>query len=112
MQVPPPPYIALSPTGNAEQVEEYCNALSWAISNRKEKDIKNIALTGPYGSGKSSILKTFMSSNKDKSLHFLPISLATFKEEVYRPLNFWTKRVKNLRQFRFFLLLFELKYFG
>lgn len=43
------PYIALSPTKDAEEVEEYCTALSWAISNRKEKDIKNIALTGPYG---------------------------------------------------------------
>lgn len=75
------PYIALSPTNNADEVEEYCTALSWAISNRKEKDIKNIALTGPYGSGKSSILKTFMANNTDKSIQFLYISLATFKDE-------------------------------
>jgi len=31
------------------------NALVWAITNKK---ILNIALTGTYGAGKSSILKT------------------------------------------------------
>lgn len=75
------PYEPLSPTGNAEEVEVYSKALYWAIKNRKKYDIKNIALTGPYGSGKSSILKTFIESNKDESLHFMQISLATFKEE-------------------------------
>jgi hypothetical protein len=76
-----PPYSALSPTNQAEGTTEYRQALDWALKNRKNEDIKNIALTGPYGSGKSSILKTYINTNKDKSLHFLPISLATFKEE-------------------------------
>ena len=60
----------------------------------------------------------------ERDLHSLPFDAnrleATVDEKhyaklvgiVYRPLNFWTKRVKNLRQFRLFLLLFELKYFG
>ena len=42
------------------------------------KDIKNIAVTGPYGSGKSSILKTLVEDFNDDR-HYLSISLATLK---------------------------------
>ena len=48
------PYIPLSPTDSAEDCDVYLDALSWALSNKKQ--IKNIAISGPYGSGKSSIL--------------------------------------------------------
>lgn len=41
-----------------------------------EEGIHNIAVTGPYGSGKSSVLKTLM-SKADKKNKFLGISLAT-----------------------------------
>lgn len=41
-------------------------------------DIKNIAVTGPYGSGKSSILKTLTEDFK-KDRKYLSISLATLK---------------------------------
>ncbi|WP_031529879.1 YobI family P-loop NTPase [Dyadobacter crusticola] len=67
---------------DADPQGEYAGALSWALTNRKTADIKNIALTGPYGSGKSSILKTFQSHNTNPDLCFLNISLATFKEET------------------------------
>lgn len=75
------PYHSLSPISDVEKHKDYCDALEWAISNRKKKDIKNIALTGIYGSGKSSILKTFQETSENKDLQFLKISLATFKEE-------------------------------
>ena len=42
------------------------------------EDIKNIAVTGPYGSGKSSILKTLVEDFKE-SKKYLSISLATLK---------------------------------
>ncbi|HMI61939.1 MAG TPA: P-loop NTPase fold protein, partial [Puia sp.] len=74
-------YHALSPVRNADQVDEYIQALDWAIKRREENDILNIAITGPYGSGKSSILKTYIERHQDQGLHFLPISLATFKED-------------------------------
>jgi hypothetical protein len=74
-------YSSLSPIDDADQNSEYEKALYWALKNRKTKDIKNIALTGPYGSGKSSILKTFQKIYKQGDLKFLNISLATFKEE-------------------------------
>lgn len=79
-----PPYQSLSPINNAVNIDHYTSALQWALKNRKSKDIKNIAITGPYGSGKSSILRTFQQHNKTKGLFFLPISLATFKEESPR----------------------------
>jgi len=78
------PYTALSPTGSADIDNDYKKALDWALAGKKENDIRNIALTGPYGSGKSSILKTYINTSKSKNLHFLPISLATFKEEKSR----------------------------
>ncbi len=75
------PYTSLSPIDNAEIGNDYKKSLDWALINRKRFDIKNIALTGPYGSGKSSILKTYIKNYTGKDLHFLHISLATFKEE-------------------------------
>lgn len=53
-------------------VEDIANAL-------KEKDIKNIALTGSYGSGKSSVLKT-LQEDYYKEYTYLNISLATLKD--------------------------------
>ncbi|PQJ32380.1 hypothetical protein BST92_10785 [Nonlabens arenilitoris] len=76
-------FNSLSPVSDVIQHKQYCDALNWALQNRKKEDIKNIALTGTYGSGKSSILKTLQETNEDNSLHFLNISLASFKDEPY-----------------------------
>lgn len=57
-------YKDLAPISNAENVEEYLNALKWALEQKK---ITNIALAGPYGSGKSSIIDTFLEKHKDES---------------------------------------------
>lgn len=57
-------------------VEELNEVLHYAIENG---EIKNIALTGPFGSGKSSILHTLQEIYKDS--HYLPISLATLQAD-------------------------------
>lgn len=57
-------YKDLTPISNAENVEEYLNALKWALDQKK---ITNIALAGPYGAGKSSIIDTFLEKYKDES---------------------------------------------
>ena len=74
-------YSSLSTIANGDKEGHYSKALQWALENREVEDIKNIALTGPYGSGKSTILKTFQKNYKGTNFKFLNISLATFKEE-------------------------------
>ncbi|OOG77333.1 P-loop NTPase fold protein, partial [Flavobacterium sp. A45] len=48
----------------------------------KDNNILNIALTGPYGSGKTSIIKTF--EHNFSNLKFINISLATFDGKVIK----------------------------
>lgn len=66
-------YRDLTPESDTKNSEEYIRALHWAIKN---KDVKNIALSGPYGSGKSSVIKTYL--EKYPKTKYLSISLAAF----------------------------------
>lgn len=74
---------SLSPLNNLNQGEEkesyekYENRL---ISALNEESVFNIAVTGIYGSGKSSILNTFKKKYKENSQwEFLDISLSSFQ---------------------------------
>jgi hypothetical protein len=68
-------FDSLTPIDNATNKEIYFIALKGALQN---DDIKNIALTGTYGSGKSSIIKTFQKNYTEYV--YLNISLASFKD--------------------------------
>jgi predicted transcriptional regulator len=68
-------FIDLTPTDNADPGGTYAVALEFALNNPR---VKNIALTGPYGSGKSSIIQTFAARTRYR---FLNISLASFQEQ-------------------------------
>lgn len=68
-------YNKLTPIDNAD-MGEYKTMLDFAM---KEEDLQNIAITGAYGAGKSSILKTYEKTREDKS--FLHISLAIFMSD-------------------------------
>lgn len=68
-------YEDLMPKSDLEKNMQYCESIDWALKN---KDIKNIALTGVYGSGKSTILKTYIDNHKEYK--YLNISLASFEE--------------------------------
>lgn len=73
-------YFDLSPTDEVDANSEYLMALKSAVENEK---ILNIAVTGIYGSGKSSILQTFRKiyGNEKSTVgkkRFINISLATF----------------------------------
>lgn len=72
----PSNYESLIPSENADKNNKYSDALKVALQTPK---VNNIAITGPYGSGKSSFLRTFEKTNN--GWIYLPISLATFKDE-------------------------------
>lgn len=67
----------LSAKSDTEKSKDYLSALRWATEN---EDVLNIALTGAYGSGKSSILRAFKEKYED--YNYLPISLASFRDGI------------------------------
>lgn len=48
----PTDFSDLAPLDSIDNTSEYLNALDWALKNRR---IRNVALCGPYGAGKSSM---------------------------------------------------------
>jgi len=65
----------LMPKIDSEKNKQYCESIDWAIRNKK---IRNIALTGVYGAGKSTILNTYIKEHNE--YNYLKISLSNFKE--------------------------------
>lgn len=72
-------YVTLTPDDKISNGAEYLNALKWAIDGKKAR---NIALSGPYGSGKSSVIETFLKNNPSLGKRSIKISMATFVEEA------------------------------
>lgn len=69
-------YHALTPNSNIQNGQEYIAALDWAL---EQDDIRNIAISGPYGSGKSSVISTYFKTREREDV--LHISLAAFNLE-------------------------------
>lgn len=72
-------YTDLAPIDNITNGDEYLNALDWAINSGK---VRNIALAGPYGAGKSSIIETYLKKHPLLKKKCLRISMATFVENA------------------------------
>lgn len=70
-------FTDLAPIDDIENGAEYLKALHWAI---KKKKVKNIALAGPYGAGKSSIIDTYLKKHRMIRNKSLRVSMATFVE--------------------------------
>ena len=71
-------FTNLAPVIDEEKQKQYIDLLKIGID---DEDVRNIALSGPYGSGKSSVLKGLLSKareNKEDS-KYLEISLANFQ---------------------------------
>lgn len=71
----PDKYESLIPNDKADIDNQYSKMLQVALETPKNN---NIAITGTYGSGKSSFLRTF--EKKHKEWNYLHISLATFED--------------------------------
>lgn len=73
-------FVDLAPTSQADENGTYAEALNFATNNA---NVFNIALTGPYGSGKSSVIKSFLKEyNKKPNRAALEISLASFVSDL------------------------------
>lgn len=70
-------YKSLSPNCSIKNGRSSLSALKWAI---KQNNIHNIALTGNYGSGKSSVIQTLLNEDKDLKKNTITISLANFAD--------------------------------
>lgn len=81
MEKEKPKFNALTP----EVLEEgnksiYNEALDFAFSN---KDIKNIAITGIYGSGKSTVWNTYVNKNDElKNKNIITVSLGKYEDNI------------------------------
>ena len=86
------------PSAQIEQVSQFQESLTPTLLKENEsayesvrdlrealkaEDVLNIALTGPYWSGKSSVLHTLMYL-KDEKWNYLPISLATLDDDKHQ----------------------------
>ena len=76
-------YKDLAPNDTIENGEEYLQSLDWALQDSK---IKNIALAGPYGAGKSSIIETFLRIHP--SIKYINVSLAMFRKNDQDTIEF------------------------
>lgn len=70
-----PEYVfeKLTPVGDTD-IKVYQSAIDFAF---QEADVKNVAISGAYGAGKSSVLYTYEQAHEDKK--FVHISLAHFQ---------------------------------
>lgn len=66
----------LAPNDNLEADNKYLNLLDEVLKSADR--LHNVALTGPYGSGKSSIIASYLKKHPDVEKISLNISLATF----------------------------------
>lgn len=85
-------YVNLAPTDQADKDGVYSEALLFATTDPK---VRNIALTGPYGSGKSSIIGSFLKTHR---IHPLYISLAAFVKETNAEIKYSTASIQERRQ--------------
>lgn len=69
-------FHSLTPIDNIEDNKIYQDALEFAL---QQDAVKNIAVTGPYGSGKSSVIQSFFKNSPNK-YKVITLSLASFRD--------------------------------
>ena len=74
-------FYSLAPTSNAKHIDKYKDIIDYAFFYRENGEVvhKNIAFVGSYGSGKSSIIKTFFACHPE--LKYVFVSLGYYVEK-------------------------------
>ena len=73
------PLVDLAPNGDSKMIANYIKYVKQALRNSK---VHNIALSGIYGSGKSSIIEALKNDSlTSREFNYLNISLANFNSE-------------------------------
>ena len=72
-----PKFNALTPEVLDKNKEIYTKALDFAFSN---EDIKNIAITGIYGAGKSTVWNTYVKETKKENI--ITVSLGKYEDNI------------------------------
>lgn len=68
-----------------EEMSGYTEALDFVFKLENDKDLLNIAISGPYASGKTSIIDSYI---EDKKINTLKVSLAYFEpNDLYNNIN-------------------------
>lgn len=75
-------FSSLTPALNADIKNNYKPALDFALRKSPDNTIRNIAITGGYGSGKSSIIGTYFNNHNSLNYKYLSVSLASFSEGI------------------------------
>lgn len=71
-------FYSLTPEVLDENKKIYTEALNFALSN---SDIKNIAITGVYGAGKSTVWNTYVEKNKLDNI--ITVSLGKYEDDLF-----------------------------
>lgn len=71
-------FYSLTPEVLDENEKIYTEALDFAFSNN---DIKNIAITGIYGAGKSTVWNTYVEKNKLDNI--ITVSLGKYEDDLF-----------------------------
>lgn len=87
----------LTEEGDLEKIKPYLSSLQSALET---PSINNIAITGSYGSGKSTILRTFQHHHPE--YEYLNISLASFKDNKEDKEDFERKLEVSILQQMFY----------
>lgn len=82
-------FESLTPKDDID-ISSYEEALDFGLS---DDTVTNIALTGPYGAGKSSVIETYKKKNKDK--RFMNISLTHFEGSAESDTNVLEGKIVN-----------------
>ena len=87
-------YEHLAPKTNIseEESKSFSDSLNYALGN---EEIHNIAITGSYGSGKSSLISSYIKRQENYDKKFLQISLASFTLEKNTEKNISNKSIDS-----------------